>query len=532
MNGNVNGTVDSADNNTTDGIVSEEMKEKLEEKNEEQTEEKSEEKTEEITEEKSEEKTEEITEEKSEEKIEEITGEKTEEKAEEKSGEQTEEKIEEKTEEKKDESLESGSAANDLNETYVIKGDEISEKGFGSTVHEALMCGVEHILPLVIGGGVLVFIAYLIDTLCGYSSIGGNALGNVTPLAALFKYIGGISLGLVIPVLAGYIAYSIADKPGLAVGFTSGILVSSGNALLSGYSFSSGNFMDGRELGDFSKFVSGIAFKQPFGGNMNSGFLGGIAAGLLAGALVLGIKKLCENLPESFEKIKNIVICPLAAIFIEGMLICFILNPLIGIANTGLTNLLTFLAESGMIVFLGLLLGIMMAIDLGGPIYKAAFFFGTGMVTVASKYIAEGVAPTDIRVQVCYIAMAAVMVGGMVPPIGIALACMIFPKKFTQTERSGALPNLLLGASFITDGAVPYAAADPFRVIPCTMAGAAVAGFISSQFRCAIKAPVGGLFVFGTVDNLIVYIVALVAGSAVTCVMLGLIKKEVEEQQV
>ncbi len=408
-------------------------------------------------------------------------------------------------------------------------GSASSEKGgAGHKVYTWLMSGVSHMLPFVIGGGILVAIAFLIDTLAGYGATGGGDFGSITPLAALLKYIGGLAMGLMVPVLAGYIAYAIADRPGLAVGFVGGMLASSGNAALSGYTFAGGTLVDGKALGGFSEFLSKFAFQQPDGGNTVSGFLGGIAAGFLAGFLVLWLQKICAKLPQAMDGLKPTLIYPLVGIFLEGVIMCFVLNPLIGLANTGLSNMLTAISDAGMLTVLGLILGAMMAIDMGGPINKAAYVFGTGMLTTAAGYLEQGMSSTDPKVVACYVAMASIMVGGMVPPVGIALACWIFPKKFTKAERGSAVSNVVMGASFITEGAIPFAAADPLHVIPCTMVGAGVAGFLAALFKCTLMAPHGGLFVFATVGNPLMYIVAWLVGSAVTCLMLGFIKKNVE----
>ena len=407
------------------------------------------------------------------------------------------------------------------------KSDE--KGGVGHKVYTWLMSGVSHMLPFVIGGGILTAIAFLIDTIAGYGATGGGNFGSITPLAALLKYIGGLAMGLMVPVLAGYIAYAIADRPGLAVGFVGGMLASSGNAALASFTFAEGAFVDGKPLDAFGQFLSKFAFQQPDGGNTVSGFLGGIVAGFLAGFIVLGLQKACAKLPQAMDGLKPTLIYPLCGIFIEGVLMCFILNPLIGLANTGLANMLTSLSDAGMLTVLGLILGAMMAIDMGGPINKAAYVFGVGMLTTASQYLDQGLTSSDPKVVACYVSMAAIMVGGMVPPVGIALACWIFPKKFTKAERGSAVSNIVMGASFITEGAIPFAAADPLHVIPCTMVGAGVAGFLAALFKCTLMAPHGGVFVFATVGNPFMYILAWLIGSAVTCVMLGLIKKPVEQ---
>ena len=297
--------------------------------------------------------------------------------------------------------------------------ENTEKKGIGHAVYQHLMSGVSHMLPFVIGGGIMMAIAFLIDTLCGYGSTGGANFGSCTPLSALFKYIGGLAMGLMVPVLSGYIAYSIADRPGLAVGFTGGLLAANGNAILGSYVFAD----KVGDLGGFSKFVAQFAFVGKNGGNTVSGFLGGIVAGFLAGFIVLGLKKLCEKLPDSLDGIKPTLIYPLVGIFIIGVLMCMIFNPLIGLINTGLSNMLKGISDAGMITVLGLILGAMMAIDMGGPINKAAYVFGSGMLATASQMMDQGVQASDPAVQACYMAMAAIMVGGMVPPVGIAIAC-------------------------------------------------------------------------------------------------------------
>ena len=410
------------------------------------------------------------------------------------------------------------------------EGKNVTERqekeGIGHAAYKHLMSGVSHMLPFVIGGGILTAIAFLIDTICGYGSSGGANFGSCTPLSALFKYIGGLSMGLMVPVLAGYIAYSIADRPGLAVGFTGGLLAANGNALLSNFVFE--NDIGG--MGGFSKFISDFAFVGKDGGNTVSGFLGGIVAGFLAGFIVLGLKKLCEKLPDSLDGIKPTLIYPLVGIFFIGILMCMVFNPLIGLINTGLSNMLSGISDAGMITVLGLILGAMMAIDMGGPINKAAYVFGTGMLATATQMMSQGAQASDPAVQACYMAMASIMVGGMVPPVGIALACKIFKRKFTKAEQGSAVSNVVMGCSFITEGAIPFAASDPLHVIPCTMAGAGVAGFLSALFGCTLMAPHGGVFVFATVGQPILYIVAWLVGSVVTAVMLGLIKKDAKER--
>ena len=404
------------------------------------------------------------------------------------------------------------------------KAEEESAGGVGSQIYKHLMSGVSHMLPFVIGGGIMIALAFLIDTICGYGSTGGSNFGTCTPLSAFFKYVGDLSMGLMVPVLAGYIAYSIADRPGLAVGFTGGLLASSGNAAIAKYIWA------GASLSPFQNFISKFGFVGEGSGNTVSGFLGGILAGFLAGYIVLLLKKMCSKFPQSLEGIKPTLIYPLVGIFLVGVLMVFIFNPLLGLVNTGLSNMLTSLADKNLLALLGLILGAMMAIDMGGPINKAAYVFGSGMLSTAADLVSAGASQSDAAVQACYISMAAVMIGGMVPPMGIALACKLFPKKFTKAERGSAVSNFVMGCSFITEGAIPFAAADPLHVIPCTLVGAGVAGALSAAFKCTLMAPHGGIFVFATVGHPLFYILSWVIGSVVTCLLLGLIKKNVVEE--
>ena len=383
-----------------------------------------------------------------------------------------------------------------------------ADGSIGSRIYKHLMNGVSHMLPFVIGGGILTALAFLIDTLCGYGATGGSSFGSCTPLSAFFKYAGGLAMGIMVPVLAGFIAESIADRPGLAVGFLGGLLASSGNAAIAGYTWAN----DG--LSGFQNFIAKFGFTGPAGGNTVSGFLGGIVAGFLAGYIVLLLRKLCDRLPQSLEGIKPTLIYPVVGMFVTAVLMIFIFNPLIGVVNTGLSNMLSALAEKNLLIVLGLILGGMMAVDMGGPINKAAYVYGTMVLGTASELLAAGVSLTDPAVQACYISMAAVMVGGMVPPLGIALACIFFPKKFTKAERNSTVSNIVMGCGFITEGAIPFAAADPGHVIPCTFIGAAVAGALSAAFRCTLMAPHGGLFVFATVGHPLMYIVSWLVGSA------------------
>ena len=418
--------------------------------------------------------------------------------------------------------IESGSVPvyheEDAAKPVAASGDRV-----GSRLYRHLMSGVSHMLPFVIGGGILTALAFLIDTICGFGVTGGSNFGSCTPLSAFFKYAGGLSMSLMVPVLAGFIAQSIADRPGLAVGFLGGLLASSGNASLAGYTWA------GENLSGFQNFVAKFGFASLTGGNTVSGFLGGIVAGFLAGFLVLILRKLCDRLPKSLEGIKPTLIYPVVGMLAVAVLMIFIFNPLIGVVNTGLSNMLTALADKNLLVILGLILGGMMAIDMGGPINKAAYVYGTMVLGTANELIGAGAALTDPAVQACYISMAAVMVGGMVPPLGIALACIFFPHKFTKAERNSTVSNIVMGCGFITEGAIPFAAADPGHVIPATFIGAAVAGALSAVFQCTLMAPHGGLFVVATVGHPFLYIVSWLAGSIVTCVLLGLLKKTVQE---
>ena len=403
--------------------------------------------------------------------------------------------------------------------------DSKESKGGAHSIYTWLMAGVSHMLPLVVGGGILVALAFLVDTIAGYGASGSENFGSITPLAALLKYVGGLAMGLMVPVLAGYIAYAIADRPGLAVGFVGGLLAANGNAALSGFLFSDGSTiaLDGKTLGSFGQFLAKLGFQHDGGGATVSGFLGGIVAGFLAGFIVLGLQKMCSKMPAALDGIKPMLIYPLVGMFCIAVLMIFIFNPLIGWVNTELSEMLTQLGKSNALWALGLVLGAMMAIDMGGPINKAAYVFGTGMLTQAA-----GSSDPNFQ-KIAYISMAAVMVGGMCPPVGIALANLIFPKKFTKAERGTTITNFIMGASFITEGAIPFAAADPGHVIPCTLVGSGVAGLLVAVFECTLMAPHGGLFVVATIGNPLLYLVAWAVGSVITAIMLGILKKNVEE---
>lgn len=377
--------------------------------------------------------------------------------------------------------------------------DEESEsgakEGIGHTIYKHLMSGVSHMLPFVIGGGILIAIAFLLDDF----TIDPSNFGMNTPLAAFFKTIGNVAFGLMLPVLAGYIAYSIADRPGLAVGFVGGMLASTGNSVVE---------FAGQHTG-LAGYLQNTVFNPS--GTTVSGFLGALVAGFAAGYIVLLLKKIFSKLPESLEGIKPTLLYPVLGVFIMGTLMLFVFNPIIGVVNDGLAALLNSMGSSSKVV-LGIVLGAMMAIDMGGPINKAAYVFGT-MAIANGNY--------DI--------MAAVMIGGMVPPIGIALATTFFKNRFTKAERQSGITNYIMGLAFITEGAIPFAAADPLHVIPATAVGAGVAGALSMLFNCTLMAPHGGIFVFPVVGNWVMYLVALAAGSVVTMALLALLKKPVKE---
>lgn len=348
-----------------------------------------------------------------------------------------------------------------------------SSGGIGHQIYAQLMNGVSHMLPFVIGGGILIAIAFLIDGL----SIDINSLpadqranfGTITPIAAMFKQIGGVAFGFMLPILAGFIAMAIGDRPALALGFVGGMMAANGK----------------------------------------SGFLGALVAGFVAGYLILALRKACDKLPTALEKIAPVLIYPVVGILVMGFFMMFIVEPIMGGINTGLNNALTGMGSSSK-VLLGLVLGGMMAIDMGGPFNKAAYVFGTAAIAAGN-----------------YDIMAAVMIGGMTPPCAIALATILFKDKFTKEERESGPTNFIMGLAFISEGAIPYAAADPLHVLPSCIAGSAIAGGISMFFGCTLMAPHGGIFVFPVVGNALMYLVALVVGTAVSAVLLGLLKKKV-----
>lgn len=349
------------------------------------------------------------------------------------------------------------------------------KESIGHQIYKHLMNGVSHMLPFVVGGGILIAIAFLID---GFS-VDLNSLpadqranfGTITQGAALFKGIGGTAFGFMLPILAGFIAMSIADRPGLAVGFVGGSIAANGT----------------------------------------SGFLGALVAGFVAGYIVNLLKKIFSKLPESLDGVKPVLLYPLLGIFLIGVIMQFVVEPPIGALNTAINNGLNGLNGASAVV-LGVLLGGMMAIDMGGPVNKAAYVFGTASIAAGN-----------------YTIMAAVMIGGMVPPLAIALATIFFKNKFTAEERKAGPTNFIMGLSFITEGAIPFAASDPLHVLPACAVGSAVAGGLSMAFGCTLMAPHGGIFVVPTIGNPLMYLVALVIGSFIACGLLGLLKKKVSE---
>lgn len=340
-------------------------------------------------------------------------------------------------------------------------------------IYTQLMNGVSHMLPFVVGGGILIAIAFLIDGL----NVDINALpadqrsnfGTITPIAAMFKNIGGVAFGLMLPVLAGFIGMAIGDRPALALGFVGGMMAANGK----------------------------------------SGFLGALVAGFLAGYLILGLRKICDKLPDAIEKLAPVLIYPVVGILIMGLAMNFVVEPIMGGINTGLNNFLSGMGDSSRVV-LGLILGGMMAIDMGGPFNKAAYVFGTAAIAAGN-----------------YDIMAAVMIGGMTPPCAIALATLLFKNKFTKEERDAGPTNFIMGLAFITEGAIPFAASDPLHVLPSCIIGSALAGALSMAFHCTLMAPHGGIFVFPVVGNAVMYLVALVAGTVVSALLLGVLKKKV-----
>lgn len=365
--------------------------------------------------------------------------------------------------------------------------DSSNEKeSIGRQFYKHLMNGVSHMLPFVVGGGILIALAFLFDDY----TINPANFGMNTPLAAFFKTIGGQAFGFMLPVLAGYIAMSIADRPGLAVGFVGGIIASSG------YTF--GNIMN------FSEATP-----------VSAGFLGALLAGFVGGYLVLLLKKLFSYLPDALEGIKPVLLFPVFGILLIGLIMISV-NPIVGSVNTALNNFLASMSGTSKIV-LGTILGAMMAMDMGGPFNKAAYVFGTAQLTVVNA------GPEQFAI------MAAVMIGGMVPPLAIALATTFFKNRFSESERKSGIVNYVMGLSFITEGAIPFAAADPLHVIPACVVGSGIAGALSMAFGCGLRAPHGGIFVLPTIINPFMYLVALAVGSVVGAILLAILKKPLDK---
>lgn len=347
--------------------------------------------------------------------------------------------------------------------------------GVGHQIYTQLMNGVSHMLPFVVGGGILIAIAFLIDGIC----VDMNALdvaeranfGTITPIAAWFKNLGGVAFGFMLPVLAGYIAMAIGDRPALALGFVGGLMAANGK----------------------------------------SGFLGALVIGFVAGYTIILLRKICDKLPQALEKIAPVLIYPLVGMLLIGVITLFVVEPVMGGINMALNNGLTSMGGTSKVI-LGMILGGMMAIDMGGPFNKAAYVFGTAAIAAGN-----------------YDIMAAVMIGGMIPPCAIAIATLLFKKKFTKEEREAGPTNIIMGLAFITEGAIPYAASDPIHVLPSCIIGSAVAGALSMAFGCTLMAPHGGIFVFPVVGNALMYVLALMVGTAVSTVLLGVLKKNIEE---
>ena len=360
---------------------------------------------------------------------------------------------------------------------YKNKGEKqkemsLEKESTGHQIYKHLMNGVSHMLPFVVGGGILIAIAFLID---GFSvdiaTLEDKSLfGTITPTAAFFKQIGGLAFGFMLPILAGFIAESIADRPGLAIGFVGGAIAANGK----------------------------------------SGFLGALAAGFIAGYLVQLLKKVFSKLPDSLEGLKPVLLYPLCGTLFIGFIMTFLIEPVVGVVNMALTNGLSAMSGTS-VILLGFILAGMMAVDMGGPFNKAAYVFGTASIASGNYNI-----------------MAAVMIGGMVPPCAIALSTLLFKNKFTAEERKSGPTNFIMGLSFITEGAIPFAASDPLHVLPACVIGSGVAGSLSMLFGCTLMAPHGGIFVFPVVGNALMYLVALAVGTVIAAVLLGLLKKEVK----
>ena len=339
---------------------------------------------------------------------------------------------------------------------------------FGRQIYKHLMNGVSHMLPFVIGGGILIALAFLFDT---FDPANAKNFGSGTPLSAFLMKIGGASFGFMLPVLAGYIAMSIADRPGLVAGFVGGLLANQGG----------------------------------------SGFLGALIAGFAAGYLVLLVKKLVSGLPQALEGTKPVLFYPVLGVLFIGIAITFIINPPVSALNEWLMNSLQTMGTTSR-VLLGLVFGAMMSVDMGGPVNKAAYVIGTGALATGEYGI-----------------MAAVMAGGMVPPLAIALCTTFFPSRFTEAERKSGITNYIMGLSFITEGAIPFAAADPIRVLPSCIIGAGTAGALSMFFECTLRAPHGGIFVVPTIGNPLLYLASIAIGSVVACIILAIVKPKLKK---
>lgn len=343
-----------------------------------------------------------------------------------------------------------------------------AKDSFGRQIYKHLMNGVSHMLPFVIGGGILIALAFLFDT---FDPANAKNFGSGTPLSAFLMKIGGASFGFMLPVLAGYIAMSIADRPGLVAGFVGGLLANQGG----------------------------------------SGFLGALIAGFAAGYLVLLVKKLVSGLPQALEGTKPVLFYPVLGVLFIGIAITFIINPPVSALNEWLMNSLQTMVTTSR-VLLGLVFGAMMSVDMGGPVNKAAYVIGTGALATGEYGI-----------------MAAVMAGGMVPPLAIALCTTFFPSRFTEAERKSGITNYIMGLSFITEGAIPFAAADPIRVLPSCIIGAGTAGALSMFFECTLRAPHGGIFVVPTIGNPLLYLASIAIGSVVACIILAIVKPKLKK---
>ena len=348
-----------------------------------------------------------------------------------------------------------------------IKQEEKQASSVGQAIYKHLMNGVSHMLPFVVGGGILIALAFLLDD---YTIDPAN-FGSNTPLAAFFKNVGGAAFGFMMPVLAGFIAMSIADRPGLAVGVVGGYLANEGG----------------------------------------SGFLGALAAGFIAGYSILLLRKISSPLPKSMDGVKPMLIFPVFGILAIGAIMIFLLNPPLSSVNTAISNWLNNMGDVSKLL-LGALLGGMMSVDMGGPINKAAYVFGTASLANGSSAV-----------------MAAVMAGGMVPPLALAISMIFFKNKYSAKDRQAIPSNIIMGLSFITEGAIPFAAADPLRVLPSCVVGSAVTGLLSMLFGCALRAPHGGIWVIGVVENPMMYLVAILVGSIISALLLGVLKKKVVE---